>query len=252
MRNKCWKRRLAAGLAIGAAALALGGCAGGSGTAAEGNEALSALFQVHPLAGYELADGSFEIRDSAGNPVAVMEADDALRDYPARSPVEEGEEEAFPRTLWGTAPDGTQWTVTWSGPSAGTSQCRALLSADGGETWALTPADPSLVSDVYGAGFLSSQVGFVCSRHFLTTGPEVLWTQDGGESWELLDLQTPEEYQERGMDAYGPLIREGEVCFPVLLWGETGEEDRHIFCTSSDLEHWTWTEEAPEWVVSML
>ena len=138
--------------------------------------------------------------------------------------------------------------MTWSGPSAGVSQCRALLSRDGGETWTLTPSYPSLVSDVYGAGFLSEQVGFVCSRHFLTSGPEVLWTRDGGSTWELLDLQIPEAYQGCVMDAYSPRIQDGAVCFPVLVWGDGGQEDQYIFCSSTDLEHWIWSEVAPDWV----
>lgn len=132
--------------------------------------------------------------------------------------------------------------MTWSGPSTGVSQCRVLLSGDGGESWALTASDSSPVSDVYGAGFLDNQVGFVCSRHFQTTGPEIFWTQDGGASWSLLELPVPEEYQGSVMDAYGPQIQDGEVCFPVMVWGETSGEARHVFCASADLEHWTWSE----------
>ena len=248
MKSRNLSRHLAAGLLLGAAALGLAGCSLPWTGPQEGSGEWNTLFQVHPLEGFEQADGSFQVRDASGQTVAVMAADDALRDYPARSPVEEGEEKAFPRTLWGTAPDGTQWAVTWSGPSAGVSQCRALLSRDVGETWTLTPSYPSLVSDVYGAGFLSEQVGFVCSRHFLTSGPEVLWTRDGGSTWELLDLQIPEAYQGRVMDAYSPRIQDGAVCFPVLVWGDGGQEDQYIFCSSTDLEHWIWSEVAPDWV----
>ena len=39
------------------------------------------------------------------------------------------------------------------------------------------------------------------------------------------------------MDAYSPQFQDGEVRFPVLVWGETAEEDRYAFCTSADLEH---------------
>lgn len=236
MKQKNRGRRLATGLLLGAAVFALAGC-GPSGGADSGAEDL-ALFEIHPMEGYERADGTFEVQDASGQTVAVMAADDALRDYPARSPSDEG----LPIALWGTAPDGTQWTVTWSGPNVGSSQVRVLLSGDGGESWALTPSDPSPVSAVYGAGFLNDQVGFVCSRHFLTTGPEILWTQDGGGSWSPLELLIPEEYQGSVMDAYSPQIRDGEVRFPVLVWGETAEEDRYAFCTSADLEHWTWSE----------
>lgn len=98
------------------------------------------------------------------------------------------------------------------------------------------------MSDVYGGGFLNDQVGFVCSRHFLTTGPEILWTRDGGASWSPLELPIPEEYQGSVMDAYSPRFQDGEVRFPVLIWGETSEENRYVFCTSTDLEHWTWSE----------
>lgn len=230
-------RRLAAGL-LGAAVFALAGCSVGSGTEAD----LSGLFAVHPMSGYEQSDGRFNIRDDSGQTVAVLEADDVLGSFPARSTVEAGDESEFPTTLWGAAPDGTQWVVVWSGPSAGVSQCRVLLSGDGGESWTLTASNPSPVSDVYGAGFLNDQVGFVCSRHFQTTGPEIFWTQDGGESWSPLELPIPEEYQGSVMDAYGPQIQDGEVRFPVMVWGETSEENRYVFCTSTDLEHWTWSE----------
>lgn len=236
MRQKHWSRRLAAGLLLGAAAFALAGC--GPSGAADNKKTESALFELNPLEGYERADGTFEIQDASGQTVAVMAADDALRDYPARSPNDEG----LPIALWGTAPDGTQWTVTWSGPSAGSSQVRVLLSGDGGESWTLTPSDPKQVSQVYGAGFLNSQVGFVCSRYFLTSGPEIFWTRDGGASWSPLELPIPEEYQGSVMDAYSPQIQDGEVRFPVLVWGETSEENRYVFCTSTDLEHWTWSE----------
>ena len=231
MRRKHWGRRLAAGLLLGTAAFALAG---------SGAEDL-VLFEIHPMEGYERADGTFEVQNASGQTVAVMAADDALRDYPARSPEGEDSGTSLP-VLWGNAPDGTQWTVTWSGPSAGMSQCRVLLSGDGGESWTLTASNPSPVSDVYGAGFLNDQVGFVCSRHFLTIGPEILWTQDGGASWSPLELPIPEEYQGSVMDAYSPQIQDGGVRFPVLVWGETSGEDRYVFCTSADLEHWTWSE----------
>lgn len=239
MRQKHWGRRLAAGLLLGAAAFALAGC-GPSGGTDSGAEDL-VLFEIHPMEGYERADGTFEVQNASGQTVAVMAADDALRDYPARPSEGEDSDTGLP-VLWGNAPDGTQWTVTWSGPSAGMSQCRVLLSGDGGESWTLTASNPSTVSDVYGAGFLNDQVGFVCSRHFLTIGPEILWTQDGGASWSPLELPIPEEYQGSVMDAYSPQIQDGEVRFPVLVWGETSEENRYVFCTSTDLEHWTWSE----------
>lgn len=240
MRQKHWSRRLAAGLLLGAAVFALAGC-GPTGAADSEAEDL-ALFELHPLEGYERADGTFEVRDASGQTVAVMAADDVLGSFPARSTVEAGDESEFPTTLWGAAPDRTQWVVVWSGPSAGVSQCRVLLSGDGGETWSPTSTDPSPVSDVYGAGFLNDQAGFVCSRHFQTTGPEIFWTRDGGGSWNLLELPVPEEYQGSVMDAYGPQIQDGEVRFPVMVWGETSEKNRYVFCTSTDLEHWTWSE----------
>ena len=127
MGQKHWSRRLAAGLLLGAAVFALAGC-GPSGAADSEAEDL-ALFELHPLEGYEWSDGTFEVRDASGQTVAVMAADDALRDYPARPPEGEDSDTGLP-ALWGTAPDGTQWTVTWSGPSAGVSQCRVLLSGE--------------------------------------------------------------------------------------------------------------------------
>ena len=110
MRQKHWSRRLAAGLLLGAAVFALAGC-GPTGVADSKAKDL-ALFELTPLEGYERADGTFEVRDASGQTVAVMAADDALRDYPARSPEGEDSDTGLP-ALWGTASDGTQWTVTW-------------------------------------------------------------------------------------------------------------------------------------------
>ena len=133
--------------------------------------------------------------------------------------------------------------MTWSGPSAGMSQCRVLLSGGGGESWTLTASNPSPVSDVYGAGFLNDQVGFVCSRHFLTTGPEILWTRDGGASWSPLELPIPEEYQGSVMDAYSPRFQDGEVRFPVrfawlaLTGGKAAAVSAVSFDENSPLDH---------------
>ena len=116
MRQKHWGRCLAAGLLLGAAAFALAGC-GLSGGAGSGAEDL-VLFEIHPMEGYERADGTFEVQNASGQTVAVMAADDALRDYPARPSEWEDSGTSLP-VLWGNAPDGTQWTVTWSGPARG-------------------------------------------------------------------------------------------------------------------------------------
>ena len=68
MRQKHWGRRLAAGLLLGAAAFALAGC-GPSGGEDSGAEDL-ALFEIHPMEGYERADGTFEVQDASGQTVA--------------------------------------------------------------------------------------------------------------------------------------------------------------------------------------
>ena len=130
MRQKDWGH-LAAGLLLGAAVFALAGC--GPSGAADSEKTESVLFELNPLEGYERADGTFEIQDASGQTVAVMAADDALRDYPARSPNDEG----LPIALWGTAPDGTQWTVTWRPVRCPSLPCPALT---GGRGWAGPPS----------------------------------------------------------------------------------------------------------------
>ena len=61
MGQKHWSRRLAAGLLLGTAVFALAGC-GPTGAADSEAEDL-ALFELHPLEGYERADGTIDERE---------------------------------------------------------------------------------------------------------------------------------------------------------------------------------------------
>ena len=212
MRQKHWGRRLAAGLLLGAAAFALAGC-GPSGGADSGAEDL-ALFEIHPMEGYERADGTFEVQDASGQTVAVMAADDALRDYPARPPEGEdsdtGHSEIARKSPGWDAVDGDlERAQRGDEPVPG-----AAVRRRGRELDPYRQQSQPGVRRIRG-GILNDQVGFVCSRHFLTTGPEILWTRDGGASWSPLELPIPEEYQGSVMDAYSPRFQDGEVRFPV-------------------------------------
>ena len=93
---------------------------------------------------------------------------------------------------------------------------------------------------VTGAGFQSAQVGFLCSRYFQDSGPEIYLTRDGGESWVRLDLDRPEQYSDCSMTPGTPIITSKSVSFPIQAVRAEGELS--LTCSSRDLEHWTWTE----------
>ena len=98
MRQKHWGRRLAAGLLLGAAAFALAGC-GLSGGAGSGAEDL-ALFEIHPMEGYERADGTFEVQDASGQTIcapAILSSADKTLTVPSIS----SSARAFPRAATG-------------------------------------------------------------------------------------------------------------------------------------------------------
>ena len=184
---------LAAGLLALSLPLTLAGCAASASPQSSAGDANPDFSAAVVLSAYELPDGSCEIRYPSGEVAAVLDADDAFRGFPGRSPAssEVAEDASGVPAYFGQAPDGTLYAVTCSGPSAGSSRCNVLLSTDAGESWTVTGEEPFSLSMVTGAGFQSAQVGFLCSRYFQDSGPEIYLTRDGGESWARLDLDRP-------------------------------------------------------------
>ena len=205
---------LAAGLLALSLPLTLAGCAAPASPQSSAGEADPDLSAAVVLSAYELPDGSCELRYPSGEAAAVLDADDAFRGFPGRSSSEgEGDGSGVP-AYFGQAPDGTLYAVT-------------------GE-------EPFSLSMVTGAGFQSAQVGFLCSRYFQDSGPEIYLTRDGGESWVRLDLDRPEQYSDCSMTPGTPIITSKSVSFPIQAVRAAGELS--LTCSSRDLEHWTWTE----------
>ena len=231
---------LAAGLLALSLPLTLAGCAAPASPQSSAGEGYPDLSAAVVLSAYELPDGSCALRYPSGEAAAVLDADDAFRGFPGRSSSEgEGDGSGVP-AYFGQAPDGTLYAVTCSGPSAGSSRCNILLTTDAGESWTVTGEEPFPLSMVTGAGFQSAQVGFLCSRYFQDSGPEIYLTRDGGESWVRLDLDRPEQYSDCSMTPGTPIITSKSVSFPIQAVRAEGELS--LTCSSRDLEHWTWTE----------
>ena len=231
---------LAAGLLALSLPLALAGCAASASPQSSAGDANPDFSAAVVLSAYELPDGSCEIRYPSGEVAAVLDADDAFRDFPGRSPASEADGASGVPAYFGQAPDGTLYAVTCSGPSAGSSRCNVLLSTDAGESWTVTGEEPFSLSMVTGAGFQSAQVGFLCSRYFQDSGPEIYLTRDGGENWARLDLDRPEEYSDCSMTPGTPTMTSKSVSFPIQAVRAEGELS--LTCSSGDLEHWVWTE----------
>ncbi|HML37988.1 MAG TPA: hypothetical protein PKA19_11310 [Bacillota bacterium] len=78
----------------------------------------------------------------------------------------------------------------------GSQDARIFLTADGGKNWDeignLNGIHNAIIT---GAGFASSQVGFISYRYSMDAGPDIWWTADRGKTWNRLEVKVPEQYQ---------------------------------------------------------
>ena len=164
---------LAAGLLALSLPLALAGCAASA--TPNFSEAANPDFSAAVvLSAYELPDGSCEIRYPSGEVAAVLDADDAFRDFPGRAPASEADGASGVPAYFGKAPDGTLYAVTCSGPSAGSSRCNVLLSTDAGETWTVTGEEPFSLSMVTPSRFAQATSTFFIFMDFgIGLGPYI-------------------------------------------------------------------------------
>ena len=90
-----------------------------------------------------------------------------------------------------------------TGPtSMGDQPMRIYLTDDGGDTW-FEIGNPYAAGEHYcvvtGAGFSCAEIGFISYRYYEDAGPDIWWTQDGGDTWQELVVELPEEYVEDGV-----------------------------------------------------
>lgn len=185
---------------------------------------------------------TFDVKDPSGETVVSLPLDLACADFPAMDRPRDPDEEATELPVfYGYDQSGLQWAFVCSGPSLGHMNTNVLLSTDQGESWTLASGCQNTPHDVVtGAGFQNDRIGFLCCRYTSDHGPVIYLTEDGGSSWERLEIPCPLSYQEFKKTAYSPVITEQGVSFPIDLRDEK-DEITSVTCSSKDLKNWDWS-----------
>ncbi|MGE4485770.1 MAG: M56 family metallopeptidase [Oscillospiraceae bacterium] len=111
-------------------------------------------------------------------------------------------------------------------------------TSDGGKSWAEVQGDQN---DVYpsvltGSGFSDDGTGFLCFWYYEKDfEPPVIRTQDGGKTWEKLDIPLPQEFDSYNKTALSPVFDGANGTMPVLL--SSGGADGivgTVYLTSTD------------------
>ena len=115
------------------------------------------------------------------------------------------------------------YLVLTTGVSMNQQGLRIFLSNDNCRSWREigNPYD-SHISVVTGAGFSTEEIGFISYRYYADQGPDIWWTQDGGETWEELAVTLPEAYCEEGccFTPESPTFTGPDGVYPITVTGE--------------------------------
>ena len=111
------------------------------------------------------------------------------------------------------------WIVLSSFYGMGSEDHYIYKTYDGGKTWTEVVGD---VNNVYarvltGVGFANDDIGFLSFRYETDFQPAILWTQDGGLTWEKLYIKLPEEFDIYSKTPISPIFNEANGLFPILL-----------------------------------
>ena len=98
------------------------------------------------------------------------------------------------RFLWLTADGGAEWTL------------RAVLQGGDPDAW------------LCGGGFVSEELGFLCSTAEEQTAPRVSVTRDGGASWQPLSVELPALPGLRRAEALSPQRMGEAIVLPVRVY----------------------------------
>ena len=133
------------------------------------------------------------------------------------------------------------YLVLTTGVSMNHQGLRIFLTEDGGDTYReIGNPYESHVSVLTGAGFASEEVGFISYRYFEDAGPDIWWTEDGGETWSRLSVELPAAYQEGYVFTPGSPVFEGEEgVYPITAAGGSGETTLYLYSHDGG-RTWEW------------
>lgn len=120
----------------------------------------------------------------------------------------------------GFTTDSNGWIVICSFVGMGNEQHELYSTKDGGASWTQIASN---IDDIYGrvlsgCGFVDENVGFLCFRYEDEKfSPAVCMTEDGGETWEKINISVPKEYEGQKATALSPAWHDKEFVLPVML-----------------------------------
>lgn len=137
------------------------------------------------------------------------------------------------------------YLVLTAGVSMNDQPMRIYLTGDGGNTWSeIGNPYKRHASVLTGAGFSCAEIGFVSYRYYEDAGPDIWWTRDGGDTWEKLTVEIPEQYsnQEYRFTPGTPTFDGPNGIYPITYYNHTAPNptERTIYMHTSDYGL-TWT-----------
>ena len=136
--------------------------------------------------------------------------------------------------------DDFTWAVVCTGPSAGTGNENVCTSSDGGKTWWVGDRSAMYSGTVTGAGFASSEVGFMSYRYFVDQGPEISRTLDGGKTWNRMTVDIPDYLKEYRMTPLVPTFTGDSGVYPIELYDSDGSTSLAYLSTEDGGMTWKW------------
>ncbi|MEA4815226.1 MAG: M56 family metallopeptidase [Oscillospiraceae bacterium] len=136
--------------------------------------------------------------------------------------------------------DDFTWAVACTGPSAGTGNENVCTSSDGGKTWWVGERAAMYSGTVTGAGFASSEVGFMSYRYFVDQGPEISRTLDGGKTWTRMTVDIPDYLTGYKMTPLIPTFAGESGTYPIELYDNDGKTSMAYLATEDGGMTWQW------------
>ena len=198
--------------------------------------------KVSPFVGY-VKDGTidtFDVYTEKGGTYIISLPMLLFDDFPASDYMEPGWMNVD--VYCGTIDDFT-WAVVCTGPSLGSGNANVCTSTDGGVTWWVGDKFAMYPGTVTGAGFASSEVGFMSYRYFTDQGPEISRTLNGGKTWERMMVDIPNYMNEYCFTPLSPTFQEEYGRYPIELYSDANFTSVLYLTTEDGGLTWQWVEQ---------
>ncbi len=117
----------------------------------------------------------------------------------------------------GFTSDKNGWLVLTGSIGAGMQQHYVYQTDDGGETWHEIPDKDVYHAVLTGAGFSTTDIGFITYRYSDFTA-DICWTKDRGKNWTMLDVKLPTKYKDYCKTPLSPQFLNTEGRIEIQLY----------------------------------